>query len=378
MLLAARSAPVAAGAFAASLLAYAVLLPLAPAYGALADAASLVLALAPLALAAGAAELTFERAPRATSAVATFGSLAALAPKRCCSTWNSRRCLTRHSLRNPIPRRRVRRKVQGPDGYAAHLTKERYHPRSSKHGDCLSQLVLRDLLDHCPELRQGAISGRIAFSLNYPVQVADATLAAELSAEAREELAWTIDLVLGPPKTLPKGHIVRKPKHLLLEPTSIRYAPVAEVWMMLDAKGVMTEHGKARRNRQRDLTALWAVMHTFYPSAVVGAVVPVNIARQFKSPLRTEVSLHSDVKRVVDETLRIFRAVRRAPPSIGGAGLEALGCFVVDFDNIGASKARILREPPAPPADDRISYERLIHDLCTALLTRFGKRLSDS
>ncbi|HEV8360982.1 MAG TPA: hypothetical protein VGR28_11060 [Candidatus Thermoplasmatota archaeon] len=79
LLLAARAAPVGVGALVASLLGYVVLLPLAPAYGGLGDAAAMVLALALLALAAGSAELTFEAAPRLTSALATLGACAALA-----------------------------------------------------------------------------------------------------------------------------------------------------------------------------------------------------------------------------------------------------------------------------------------------------------
>jgi hypothetical protein len=79
MLLAARCAPVAAAAFVASLLAFAVVLPLAPAYGALSDAASLVLALALAPLAAGLGELTRSGARWPGDALATLGVVAALA-----------------------------------------------------------------------------------------------------------------------------------------------------------------------------------------------------------------------------------------------------------------------------------------------------------
>jgi hypothetical protein len=78
LLLAARSAPVAAAAFVASLLAYA-LLPAGSPLVALADVASLVLALALVGMAVGFPELTWPRAPGLTSAIATFGVVAGLA-----------------------------------------------------------------------------------------------------------------------------------------------------------------------------------------------------------------------------------------------------------------------------------------------------------
>jgi hypothetical protein len=79
MLLAARAAPVAAGAFVASLVGYALLVPLAPAYGALADVAGLLLALASVGLAMGFAELTWKQAPTATTLASVLGVIAGLA-----------------------------------------------------------------------------------------------------------------------------------------------------------------------------------------------------------------------------------------------------------------------------------------------------------
>lgn len=60
----------------ATVLGYAVLLPMG--YGPFADAASMALALSLAAMAAGVAELTWERAKALTTALATFGVLAAL------------------------------------------------------------------------------------------------------------------------------------------------------------------------------------------------------------------------------------------------------------------------------------------------------------
>lgn len=80
LLLAARAVPVALGAFILSIAVFVVLGPAAMAqYAVLGDAVSLLLALALVALAMGTAELTFAAAPRATTALATAGVVAALA-----------------------------------------------------------------------------------------------------------------------------------------------------------------------------------------------------------------------------------------------------------------------------------------------------------
>ena len=78
LLLAARSAPVAAAGFLGSLVGYALLGGV-PVLGPLADMSAILLALAAAGLAAGTAELTWRSQPRATTAVAILGVMAGLA-----------------------------------------------------------------------------------------------------------------------------------------------------------------------------------------------------------------------------------------------------------------------------------------------------------
>lgn len=269
--------------------------------------------------------------------------------------------------------------IQGPILYAQHLTRERYHPRSSKHGDFLSQALVLDLLDACPELRSAAAQGNVVFTANHAIEVADKSVAETLPEDARKDLAWNMDLVIGPAGDEPPPVLRKKSKkieeeaHLIPSKIMKRGTP-REVWLVVDAKGVMTEHGKARRNRQRDITALWTVMKTFMPNVIVGAVIPINVASKFKSPLRDGITDHgANIQRTVVNTLGIFRAVRNT--SREGRGIDGLACFVVDFDNIGSSQARYVEEPPAPQPGDVIHYNTFVGDLVAALISRFGSVL---
>lgn len=265
--------------------------------------------------------------------------------------------------------------MNGPKLYVDHLSKEGYHPRSSKHGDFLAMAVLLDLVEFSPKIRAAGAAGDLVFAQNYVIKVADDSVAQELSDAARNDLSWNIDLAVGPPaERAVHATRMRNDPAQLVSPSVMRRGTPREVWLVLDAKGVMTEHGKARRNRQRDLTALWTVMKTFLPSVVVGAVIPINISARFKSPLRTAATTHSNISQLVAETLGIFRAVRQTSGT--GRGIDGLGCFVVDFDNLPGTKARYIERPPAPQLGDVIHYANMIRGLCAALEKRLSAPLA--
>lgn len=263
----------------------------------------------------------------------------------------------------------------GPLRYVGHLTDLGYHPRSNKHGDFLSKCVVRDLLDSSDELRSAAIAGKLVYELNYDVQVNDENRVTDDDREILKDLAWNIDLAIGPPADAFKSGKAASHSSDFLPEAMIRRAAPKEPWLVLDAKGIMTEHGKARRNRQRDLTALYSVMHTFYPTTVVGAALAINIAGKFRSPLRKSVSVHIDIRRIVAETLALFRAIRRAGADGREPGIEGLGCFVVDYANTKRSPAKLVQAAPAPTTGDRINYDEMVINLRDALLARYRNRL---
>lgn len=250
-----------------------------------------------------------------------------------------------------------------------YLGAEGYHPRSNKHGERLSQLVLFDLLSTCPDLAHAASKGRVVYATDFDVYLADPAAAEGLPPGAMEALGWNIDLVVGPPST----------HHESIDGPAvgtIQAGTPATPWFVLDAKGVMTEHGKARRNRQRDAIVLSAVMHLFHPKVVVLAVIPVNIARKFTSPLRDGTTDHGPhIDKVVRDTVAIFRAVRSISGRVGPGGIDGLGCFVVDYENVPGTPATLWQTPPAPPQGDIIHYDRFIADLSATLTQRFGAEM---
>lgn len=162
--------------------------------------------------------------------------------------------------------------------------------------------------------------------------MADKSVAETLPEDARKDLAWNMDLVIGPPGDEPPPVLRRKSKKVdeeahLISPGVMNRGTPRDVWLVVDAKGVMTEHGKARHNRQRDITALWTVMKTFMPKVIVGAVIPVNVASRFKSPLRQGITDHGvNIQRTVANTLGIFRAVRNTSGGAWNRWFRMLRC----------------------------------------------------
>lgn len=145
--------------------------------------------------------------------------------------------------------------MPAPDGFVVHLRKDGYHPRSSRHGRALCDLVLRDLLASCRVLAEGAARGGLVYDIQQKIIVG--------SSE------WNIDLVMGPP---PSGLSAPIPE------AGIMQARPATIRIAIEAKAIMTEHGKARRNRQRDLDSFHQFVHRYDPTAIAAALTVVNLA----------------------------------------------------------------------------------------------------
>ena len=178
---------------------------------------------------------------------------------------------------------------------------------------------------------------------------------------------WNADLVVGPPTQPP-------------EPTSPRVGPIAqgdphEIWIAIDAKTIMTEHGKARRNRQRDLNSFQDILHRKSPRTIVGGLLIVNIGERFQTPLarRQEgVTTHRNIVRLVTEIIALMGALPRGRAEPGHPGLDALGVIVLSHSNVAGEPTRLVIDPPAPTVDDPLSYSSFLRDLCVAFKTRFA------
>lgn len=241
--------------------------------------------------------------------------------------------------------------TKAEEEFCRFLSENGYHPRSSTHGDRLCELVLADLMARCSDFREGAARGKLVYKQNHTVNPGTPS-------------SWNVDLVVGPPASS-------------TPPPSAEGLPAkaepSDIWIAIDAKSVMTEHGKARRNRQRDLNAFHDILHKKNPKAVVGGLMVLNVAPQFRSPLRPKVTTHRNIERLVAETVEMMADIPRSPSPEEADGLDALGVIVVDFTNTEGSKCSLVTSAPAPQSGDRTHYESFLLDLCQAYKVRFGR-----
>lgn len=236
------------------------------------------------------------------------------------------------------------------------LAERGYHPRSAKHGDALCTFLLRDLLESCTALRGAAENGRIVFQRNYTIDPGSPD-------------RWNVDLVIGPPRS-PLADAARR-VGLLAQ------APPGEIWVAVDAKTIMTEHGKARRNRQRDLNSFQDILHRKNPRTIVGGLVMVNIAPRFRTPLPRKsggLNEHPNVERLVEEIVTMLGGLARPARESGKQGIEAVGVIVVSHTNLPGERSLLVTAPPAPGPGHPLSYASFVRDLCKAFAERFGRR----
>lgn len=251
--------------------------------------------------------------------------------------------------------------MNGPARFVQHLEAEQYHPRSDSHSNAVCMGVLQDLLENCPPFAERAARGEVVARLNYTVLV-------------RHE-SWNIDLAIGEPAGTPVPPAAG---------AAIRMESPALVQIALEAKGVMTEHGKACRNRLRDFRAFHAHAHVYNKKVVAAGLVVINAAENFWSPTRGEADItrHRNVETLVAKTVDVFRSVPLRNSEDDPAGLEAMCAIVVEHDNLLKNPAlppdaprheptRLVTRPPAPPVGDPLHYAALVRRICSAYRERW-------
>lgn len=227
-----------------------------------------------------------------------------------------------------------------------------YHPRSDKHGGAQCRYFIDDLLYGSELLREAAQAGNVVYQEDYEV--------------GEGGLSWNTDLVLGPP-----SNGVQQP---LDENREIARGDPEEIWVAVDAKSVMTEHQKARRNRQRDINSFADIIHHHHTRAITAGVILINIADRFDSPTRDpdDITDHRNVERVVEEILEMFRDINRAEGEIS-SNLDGAGCVVVEHTNLlnDGHETRLVTEPPAPQPGDKVHYRTFLDIIRETLESRF-------
>jgi hypothetical protein len=227
-----------------------------------------------------------------------------------------------------------------------------YHPRSDKHGGAQCRYFVDDLLHESEALREVAEAGEVVYQEDYEV--------------GEGGLSWNTDLVMGPPAA---GEQLSYEGDRVM-PT----ADPSEIWLAVDAKSIMTEHQKARRNRQRDINSFADIMHHHHERAITAGILLINLAKQFDSPLRDPDDLtdHRDVERLVNEILDMFRSINRAEGEIS-SNLDGAGCVVVEHTNIldDGVGTRLVTEEPAPQEGDPVHYPTFVGIIKATLEDRF-------
>jgi len=263
------------------------------------------------------------------------------------------------------------------DLIVAEVAATAYHPRTSKHSDAQSLVIIRDLLAACPLLARRASSGELVAKLRHHQQVGHSD--------------WVIDIALGTPPTAAEepseGNLIR-----FTEPTLIQIA--------IELKSIWTEHGKARKNRLRDFEAFHIYAHEYGKRTVAAAFLVINAAEVFLSPLnlnsrdREIVTQHRQRAKtsaqIVKETIDIFRSIHLRNFQNDVGGLEALGVVVVEHDNLNYLDARpqyseiaqkyghlhkpsrVASIPPGLKVGDPLHYRTMIQRICNAYSERFA------
>ncbi len=147
----------------------------------------------------------------------------------------------------------------------------------------------------------------------------------------------------------------------------------------------MTEHGKARHNRLRDLQAFHGHAHSYNARVVAAGLVVVNVAEFFWSPTRGtgDISIHRNLQQLGRDTVDLYRSIPLRNSPHDGPGIEALAVIVVEHDNIAQNPAppvgapsaqttQLVTGPPAPPPGDPLNYSALVHRICSAYRERWG------
>lgn len=249
--------------------------------------------------------------------------------------------------------------MNGPHAFVQHLADSLYHPRSDEHSNALGRAILADLIDHCPRFAEDAKRGAIVAKLNHTVTVS--------------HQRWTIDLAVGPPPGLP------------VPPSGgpIQWATPATVYLAMEIKGVMTEHGKARHNRLRDLQAFHHHAHIYNAKTIAVGIVVVNMSEVFWSPTRPthDVTLHANIGQLGAQTIDLYRNLPLRNSHTDGPGLEAASVIVVRHDNLqknhtpppgtpAAQAPALVIKAPAPQVGDPLHYGTMVQRACAAYRER--------
>lgn len=224
--------------------------------------------------------------------------------------------------------------MPAPDAYIewtnAHLG---HNPRSQANSNALSNFVVADLRQACPEINAAIQSKAVVVVQNPGVR----TKVAERS----------IDLVL-------------------------RESAEKLVCVSVEHKTIMAAHGKARKNRYGDIIAYCNHMHNHRKECIAGAVLIVNTSPLYANPdsfAKGLVRKKFKMEKVVADTVKIFVDIPlREVPDEPNDQPEALAVIVMNYD--GVQPATLVNYFPEA---SQIRYETFISRIARLYIERFSQ-----
>lgn len=226
--------------------------------------------------------------------------------------------------------------MPAPESYIdwtnAHLG---FNPRSQTNSNALSDFVVADLRQSCPEIDAAIQSQTLVIVQNPAVR----TKVAERS----------IDLVMSE-------------------------SAAKLVCISVEHKTIMTAHGKARKNRYGDIIAYCNHMHNHRRECIAGAIVIVNTSGLYTNPdafAKGLVRPQFKMEKVLADTVKIFSQIPlRESPEEPNDQPEALAVIVVNYD--GAAPATLI---DYFPEESQIRYGMFIKRIVRLYLQRFSPQL---
>jgi hypothetical protein len=253
--------------------------------------------------------------------------------------------------------------MNAPERFAAWLTAHehkdprygwvyRYHSRSDAHSIALCELILEDLVEACPTIREQALADKIVYGIN----------AKHTFPNGKKK---TLDLAIGTAGT------IKEDSRFV---NTICAGKIDRVLLSCEAKTVMTEHGKSQPRVFDELASSHEIVHQGDREAIAAGITVVNIAKTFVSPLRQKSSeLHVSKHKQPHVAERMVNHLRGLPirGSLDGFGFDAYCTLVVDCDNQGP--ASLWTAPPSPQTGERDHYDMFLIRLAAQFAERFGQ-----
>ena len=248
-----------------------------------------------------------------------------------------------------------------------------------------------DMMLNCPLLRDHVAQGKVGFGINHEMR--------DFVNNKKKRL----DLVICQPhassKPQPKrSRILKRPiatfadvamhQKLPLTPAEsadlarlpeLRIVPVGTVLVAIEAKAAMTEFSKAESRLFSELDSSITVINGHAQHAIAGALVMVNVADEFVSPIKNLqdfdtppvfMSRHKNQPHPAIGVIETVRQVRRRTVDTD-RGFDVLGILVVDLRNNG-SPGVLVKSTPAPEPSDALSYDQMVTRAAALYSRRFS------